>query len=107
MHEMGHNFYTDHEDGNYALDPEGTDEVFNVSPMATIYVYTEDGHNDSCWENAKGESHAPDGFCGGLDNKDALVAKFCDHDTCGDPCRHNTIGLTSCTMNAIENHTPR
>lgn len=106
MHEMGHNLTAWHNDGGYRKYWNGSEyRIDNVTPMASIYVYTSDDHTDACWENSGGESNAPDSFCDGQENK-SMSIKFCDHSSCGDKCRHDTLNLTQCTIDQIESNTP-
>lgn len=106
MHEMGHNLSADHNKGGYTEYWDGSNyRIEDVTPMASIYVYTEDNHTDACWENSNGESHAPDSFCNGQANK-TMSSLFCDHDTCEAKCRHSTLSLTSCTYSDIDDSTP-
>ena len=106
MHEMGHNLTADHNKGDYTEYWDGSEwRIKDVTPMASIYVYTSDDHNDSCWENGKGKSHAPDSLCNGRENK-TMSIKFCNHWTCEAVCRHDTLRLASCAVDDIEDSTP-
>lgn len=103
IHEMGHNLSAWHHMGDYDTYYDGDYRIRDVTPMGTVYVYTDDGHNDTCWENSNNRSGAPDDFCGRTVQD--YLGKFCDHNTCEATCRHD-MTMSSCTVSAIEDNTP-
>lgn len=97
IHEMGHNFYTDHGDGSYA---EIFGDVANVTPMATAYTHA-GVDTDTC---VSGSGVVPSNFCQDKENyRDDLG--WCGN-SCTDTCRHTKV-MTTCTKNVIESNTPR
>lgn len=99
IHEMGHNLGASHEHGDY---DDSSGQIADVTPMATVYAYGKDDHNDTCWENSGGKSDAPDDFCWESNKTDDYL---CDHFTCEDTCRHTT-SMAYCAKSNIEDNTP-
>lgn len=97
MHEEAHCFGAEHRDGDHYLETfNGTDYIYDISPMGYAYTYDKNESVDTCFA---GGGTIPDYFCVN-DNYANVLCGDCD-----ESCLH-VRDLENCTKDAIESGTP-